>query len=958
MKIPTEAIRQWQLTEGLAATPSEAFAWVWRNWPELDTITSREITAHILRPLNQRIRQCPTGKRRQYQEARDTLLDYLASQLAWQLPAKQQQQQQWIDRHNRRFELAEQHRAAAEQLAIAHPKVVAQHLERHDTIPVEVVAVTLWLETAPLDLIALCYVINHAEAVEKTRPMTLCIPIHEHQEQQQWARYELSPLSACLLKQLKYDATPITPSQLKQAILNYLGQAPFFLELSYRQVRQLLRCHWLNRTNLWAASDLLAPERQHALAPERYAQLMAATETLSEKEAMQWDLFAPPQWGSPQKNAINSHPTPLGEECGFTAATTLIKLYRTQGKVATACYIAQHPTPPDSHNVVPAIFFDYVADFIQYGGPRQEHLATDSIKTYSALKTHLSQFPLSLSDSLDDDAITQWAQTLYQHAETPTLQTKVYRFLRYLATTPLGDGLAIEDFSSPFHRPAVDANLVSPREVRLIQQALDHQKGNTDPFQWLFARLALSLAFHGSLRRGEVLRLRIIDCESDSKDGPVTRIRITKTREGRPKGKKSRYVHLALPESDAFLLNMLLTLKKDCPDDEPLLGYGGETLSQRASRYLLPVTRAIKQICGPTARFHHLRHGGAMVVLVQAVRWCQPDARLPAIFQSAPHDFTPCACEERFRYWGEQGNQRYINTQRLLDEVSQMIGHESFATTRQHYLHGHEWLPGLFSPASQAFTKQTLRHCWGLPTESGDLSRRLQQLVANPTENEKIVIPASPKATTWILPVQRVLLATQQRADTWPWRQPPKKYDNETTAVGKQQFLYRLGRAGNTWGQFCMEYLKQQNLTSPTYPFDSWTSFSQLHNQLGWRFCTRSPITKRRANLLGNWLMAMTDENHCLALNINQRVGKQYRSLMSTPEFVVLKPRLTTGQQQLTSKQKACLDAHFHLEPLNLKPAKGNHRQPLSLTFGFPPELLIHVIKHYQTHYCLPTQGA
>ncbi|MGB2079584.1 MAG: hypothetical protein ACPHV3_07340 [Vibrio sp.] len=64
----------------------------------------------------------------------------------------------------------------------------------------------------------------------------------------------------------------------------------------------------------------------------------------------------------------------------------------------------------------------------------------------------------------------------------------------------------------------------------------------------------------------------------------------------------------------------------------------------------------------------------------------------------------------------------------LLDEVTRILGHQYYATTRLHYLHGMEWVAPAFLPQIRPYTHAQLRYIWGIKPSSNDIARILTML--------------------------------------------------------------------------------------------------------------------------------------------------------------------------------------------------------------------------------------
>jgi hypothetical protein len=251
-----------------------------------------------------------------------------------------------------------------------------------------------------------------------------------------------------------------------------------------------------------------------------------------------------------------------------------------------------------------------------------------------------------------------------------------------------------------------------------------------DVLQRLNCYVAVVLAYHGMLRRGEILRLRWRDLIPQEEKGPKEqqfKVEITKTAEGFTKSRRSRTVHLVLPEEQAKLVRLLIALKKELPSETPLIGYQHESISSRNLNYLLPITRAMKSICGPQARFHHLRHSGVHQFYLQLMHLFYDKPPTAAQYDAwdvrmLAHSVT----EKRLRYWLEGRTLFQINTSLVFDEFIRQIGHENYTTTRWSYLHGLEWLTPIIQPVKNDISYPELRYLLGLQTQTA-LPERLKK---------------------------------------------------------------------------------------------------------------------------------------------------------------------------------------------------------------------------------------
>ena len=713
--------------------------WVFKKWPSLLQQKTRDLTPTLLNKINVSIRKVKTGRAQLYKKARDAIIHYLTSTANWTVP--EEEAKWWIDIHNQKFERINQQRQLRQKIIEKHHEKLLNTLdsmEDGEDIPIAMFILNILLYTAPLSLDRATNIVNDKVCFDDNVPMNMQFVLMSFKKKEQWARFELSPLCAYLVKNKLNAKYTVSKAKLKSDLLAYVASLTNQPSIGYRELSDAIRCHWYDQTNLWAADDFLSPESQFSLTSERFEELLnGKTLTQNITELHTFNAFSSYQ-NKDKSQLINQTATKDGSASikkasspkrgGTITVKFLTEKYAKHGRQQVMKYVENNPLYIDDDNIVPYFQSSFAFELIVFGGVDNKPLAKGSIDEYSSLNGYIKSNPLSYDDAFDEDKLNAWAKQFYRSIVDDSAKVHAYNFLYFIQSLSLGDALELDWLTKPSIPQITDANLVTPSEYKVLQKAIDNQN-QQDPFQWIFAKVALILAYHAALRVGEVLRLRIKDCEIENKAGDVYRLKITNTSEGKTKNQKTRFVYLSLPEQDAFFLKHVLALKRSCDMEEPLLGFSYETKSQRTKRYIHPVITIIKSVCGEKVRFHHLRHGGVFVLLLQGLSLFQKHITIPEIFKYDTELLTIAHAKKRFNYWLEDRDIDALNELLLFDEVSKMLDHASFNTTRKSYLHGHEWFPNLFFERDLTVSIRELRLLFNLPKGHGDLSRRINVLL-------------------------------------------------------------------------------------------------------------------------------------------------------------------------------------------------------------------------------------
>ncbi|WP_068546673.1 tyrosine-type recombinase/integrase [Thalassotalea crassostreae] len=706
--------------------------------PELYSDRERYFSQKYISRINSYANSFSGNEKMQYGIARDAILFVHVYHFDWSLPPIEQQKVE--DKYNKAFERVSSFNKVTEKLHAAHQRHLTSLLDNGAEIPIGAIALTFLLETMPLSLAHLAQVLSSKKAIDDhsvTELNHFSAPtaefvIDKDSISTQYSRIALRPTTYLLLSTY-HDFTPISEDKLRTELLAYVKQLLPSAKISKTNLPLILKCHWQWQTNTWAAADLYYPENQWAIPPERYHQLVNSNHLRPKQDYLNGlDLFrtfkAEQSKTKPDKASAETEAKSSSTKTRVPPTVELLKRYDGKNREAALLFHEQQNIEYDEDNIVPALHYYCVKDFIEFGGSNPtKPIEKSSIENYTAIKGLLKSHPLALYKCFDESELERWALNLYNDAKNTSQRKTVLKFLQRIRYQSIIENLDLSELLPVWTKPKTDANTITPSEVLIIDRAIEAQS-HDDPLSIEFTRLALALAFHGALRRGEVRRLRIQDCERLSPTGDVYRLKITNTKEGKTKRRKTRYVYLALPEKDSERLNMILELKKHAPIDEPLIGYGQETQSQREQRYFKPISLAIKAICGQSARFHHLRHGGAWVLTMQGIRLFTPATPLPAILKRDAWLFTKAYCEKRFWYWCENRNIEHLNCGVLFDEIKNMLGHSSFATTRLSYLHGHEWVCDAFASPYITISKTHFRQLLQLPKKDRRLARAIERL--------------------------------------------------------------------------------------------------------------------------------------------------------------------------------------------------------------------------------------
>jgi len=737
----------------------------------------------------------------------------------------------------------------------------------------------------------------------------------------QYARYKLPPFTYRLLTDFYLCGEfPSSSSDLYHQMQAYLNCAPYYQNnVPYTELLLRVQCYWQLQLPLFFLQDIGDPMSSFSLPQDRYHRLNQKNiRRLSKVEIERIDVFGLSQINDELEFKGNRHILPRHAEQHVPPSLSLIsrshvhwahkqliRRYKKEGRNKTVAFIEKSPSIKWSpENILPSLLYLYVAELVTEGGVQSRRLAASSIDTYLSFQEHIEKHPLSYAAAVDDDLLNQWAHTVYTQECAESLQLKIWYFLRFVAEQTLTDSLDLESFSAPQVIQHVDANLVTSAELELILDLLSRSK-TSSYLRTLFTQCMAILTFHGFLRRGEILRLRVEDIRLVTERGQRFQLTITKTREGNTKNRKTRSVHLVLPESQAKFIQLLIKIKASAPPDEPLIGFCGESLSSRRLHYVHAVTKAVKAICGSDARFHHLRHGGVWILVQQGLGLFMPHTIDPQCIYLSEL-LSENIINQRFAHWLEGRDIKALNSSLLLDEVTDMIGHAHFATTRMSYLHGHEWLPEHFNfTTERQYSKPLLRYILGLKRQSNDISRRIRLLQ---TEQQKASNVSHPHAPV-LLSERRVEEGTHVSSNSFSWIKERLLHDNDLYEGWQKRTSTSLSTSLDRLTRHWLKTLSSSEPASQLTSEVTWESISDSWRLLG-RHCSNKGLSVPDKKLVKKWLSLFDEDKQLFVVKCTRVMAKEYRHLFSLPEFSFVQRELILCVNRKTHAANLCALIH------------------------------------------------
>ena len=691
------------------STPLKAILWVLNNLLMVVSIQTRHLNDTELNIINKKINTIPTGEQRVYRKALEGVLFYLGNERQWQLPEKIKLN--IADTNHLYFEELTKGTAHAQQIFTRYQQHKAHFFATRSPLTPCFIALMIGFEIAPLSLAHMCAILNNSNSITNEMPNPRLAVTHFEcgTDQPQVTHYHIPIICYRLLRD--YYALPLEQITVVK-LHNYLTQ--WLEEEGLSGVKQgewprRFQINWYTRFKLpfIFIKDLAYPER-HVGIPRGISQ---STIKADEIYAIDWDL----KWFESLKNSKTKQ---------HWQHEILLKHSENPNAVA--------PPSWDAANILPRMLFDYTKQLIVYGGVKKAKLATGSIKNYTSLKSKIEPFPLSYADAIDEEAVNVWAKCVYDSIGSDIVKVTFYNFLRFLKHQEQTDMLNLSLFSSPLIAPSVSPARLSVEECdHLIKTLIDN--GTHHPLRSLFCVIAALLGFYAMLRRGEILRLRCKDIQFELSTGLVT-ITVTKTPEGNTKSDTTRKVYTTLPKRYHPLFEHLLAVKESAPHEQPLLGFEGEKYHSRQLYYLLPVSRALRCLFGKHLNFHHLRHSGVHLFMLQTLHCLNNTVDVQRGETPLEQEvLSSRSVATRFNYWFEGRKVNAVNDAAFLDEMGKQIGHIYYGTTRWSYLHDIDWLLPIISPTHSSYTQceythSELRYLLGLKPDSNDLSRILVKL--------------------------------------------------------------------------------------------------------------------------------------------------------------------------------------------------------------------------------------
>ena len=908
-----------------------AIAWVQEHWPELAQISTRQLSNADLILIRQRIKQIPTGKQRLYREGLNDLLYYLSSVCHWSLPVSQQQY--FLDREQIWFGALTEKAADAFQLQ-HHYEADRQNFVKNRHPPSDIfVVLTLALRVAPLPLAFLAQILNNPGAIKREKTQTYLVVYHQNKvdpaDDEYFTRYHLDLFSYHLLADYfshAKNAAPMTAGNLLKNINHHCRQQPYYLApFTATDFHLTLQAFWHYHYHLGPTllKDFSQPARHVATAPQFSAQpdLMAQENIYLRDWDQRWfdKLTSASQtqkiW--PHKNLLRALKN--GERPQFDNSSAFIEWH------------------PD--DLLPQMLYLYTAELIQFGGVKKAKLASGTIETYTTIHRWFEHTPLTYAHAVDPQELQNWVTNIF-NAQTSTANKQIlFYFLRFMQTQAITDHLSLSALTLPLSPPGVDPLRVSLSQLHQILEILLTKPG-ADVLQRLNCYVAVVLAYHGMLRRGEILRLRSRDLIPLEEKGPkeqLFKLDITKTAEGFTKSRRSRTVYLVLPEEQAKLVRILITLKKELPSETPLIGYQHESISSRNLNYLLPITRAMKSICGQQARFHHLRHSGVHQFYLQLMHLFYDKPPTAAQYDEwgvrmLAHPVT----EKRLRYWLDGRTLFQINTSLVFDEFIRQIGHENYTTTRWSYLHGLEWLTPIIQPVQNEISHSELRYLLGLKINTA-LPERFKTYLAE-TKN-----PSIKKHTLSITEhdIREVIFGDKAEKANKPKTAAILRLPTEDITLFEEQ----IKCSKTTLSSFFLNAF----FTQRTKLGLRFNELSTLWHRWG-KHQTTELIRSERTALAQLWQHQISPANHSIneqtelrfAITCNKKWGVIYRMLFTQTELRLFDRRFTLELNRKTdpSRQREILQTDFVInkEPVVIHKHDPGNTQ-LILHLSLPAEL-------------------
>lgn len=697
---------------------TEVIAELLTKWPVMQQQT-RSLKEKEIKKAQKIIATVPTGKRVHFTRALQSILYYLRYACQWQLPESQDGSELvkslLTDADHEWFESIA-NEAGLSHCVFSRYQIDLNTFYEQRKLSTAFMVIMIGFEIAPLSLGDISTILNDSQSITNEYPYPRLRVKHQCKNTDIPhfpTHYSLSLLSQKLLHNYYAQQAKITTTaSLVKELKDWLDKNGI-QHIAKTQWSRLFQIHWYNQyeINPIFIKDLAQPER--------HVGLITDDNVCKQKLS---DIYK------------NNQDTTL-----FTSLSTHGPKNRWQhGKLLRAVDINEvneiEPPSWDTDNILPRLMFDFTKDWIINGGPKKAALEKGTIRTYTSLTKILTPFPLTLTDALIEESINEWAQVIFVSIKSDAVKKAFYKFLAFLSWQEKTEALDLSNFSTPIIPPSVSAARLCVDECDSLINALIVNGATKPTLHILFCIVAALLGFYAMLRRGEVLRLRIKDIQFKSETGLLT-LNITNTREGKTKNGSSRMVYTTIPTRYRYFFNTLLNIKKHSNQDLPLIGHDLETLSSRAISYLVPVSRALRILFGIHFNFHHLRHSGVHIFMLQILHCVSytPD-NLRGQTPLEQEVLSEKSVVVRLDYWFKGREAIEVNSAAFLDNMGKQIGHIFYATTRWSYLHDIDWLLPIISKyhnphTHKQFSHSALRYLMGLSASSNDLSRLLSHII-------------------------------------------------------------------------------------------------------------------------------------------------------------------------------------------------------------------------------------
>ena len=578
--------------------------WIIQQWPTLNqeykTIESSQIKA-----VRQAIKKVATGKQRRYKKALDEVLHYLHQAHHWTLPEKIEQE--FVDKERQRAEKLVYFAQHSQQLIELYETQKQQFLYDRKQPCSAFVCLVVVLEVAPFSFDYIAQILNDPNCIEQ-EGVTFKLRIthlrkYKKNETALFTRYHL-PLFVFRVLKSYYDSKEDTTSA--PSLYNQFNQ---YIEVSKSPLTVMKAHEWENCFQaLWRYRDKVVPTfLSDIAAPERHVGFDA--NVIDQKQQVhQLSTIYDKDWDDAWFEKL---PEPASHKTAWPHKELLTDWNKSKR-------INTDKTPAwELDNILPKMLFLYSKELVEFGGIKKEKLADSTLRKYCRIEPLLTSFPLAYADACSQNLTQQWAESVFKSLNSDAHRQVIHYFFRFLEQQPLTEHLESSQFSTPLSQNSVDPFCIGSEDFySIIRALLTNDKGHL--LQRLFSAVAAILSFFAMLRRGEILRLRCGDIRQSSTKQTFM-LTIAKTKEGNTKSRKTRKVHISIPEEFAKLLRIVMHIKRTADHSEPLLGFTDEKSHSRQLHYLLPVSKALKAVCGEQVKLHHLRHSGIYLFYLQAL---------------------------------------------------------------------------------------------------------------------------------------------------------------------------------------------------------------------------------------------------------------------------------------------------------------------------------------------------